>query len=127
MEYPDAFRELVRFAKNNISNTVGTAFENVVTRLNQLRKAKEIYGIGENIVTEILLTHNPENFANLNDNPLAVLQLVGKEFPYITSFKSEDYTEYVTLLSKIKDDLGMSTFLEIDSFFNYVYWNLMEE
>jgi len=127
LDYPDAFREIVRTVKENISKPVGTAYENAITLLNKMRNAKEISGVGGNIVTEIFLSFSPEKFANLNDNPLAVLQLVGKEFPYISSFKGEDYAEYAALLTEIKDELGMGTFLEIDSFFNYVYWNLIEE
>ena len=127
LDYPDAFREIVRAVKSNIANPVGTAYENVITLLNKMRKAKEITGIGENIVAEIFLSYNPEKFANLNDNPLAVLELLGKTFPYISSFKGDDYAEYVNLLTKIKEELDMSTFLEIDSFFNYVYQNLIEE
>lgn len=127
LDYPDAFREIVRIAKGNITNPVSEAFDNVIKRLNKMRKAKEISGVGENIATEILLSYNPKKFANLNDNLLAVLSLVGKVFPYISSFKGEDYGEYVALLTNIKDELGMDTFLEIDSFFNYVYWNLTEE
>lgn len=127
LDYPDAFREIVRIVKANMSNSVSIAYQNVISRLNQMRKAKQISGIGENIVTEILLSYNPNKFANLNDNPLAVLALVGKEFPYISGFKGKDYEEYVTLLTKIKDELDMKSFLEIDSFFNYVYWNLTEE
>ncbi|TXH57303.1 MAG: NgoFVII family restriction endonuclease [Bacteroidia bacterium] len=124
---PDAFRDIVRSVKSNLSKQVGIAYENVIVKLNQMRKAKEISGVGENIVAEIFLSYNPEKFANLNDNPLAVLELVGKEFPYISSFKGSDYAEYVALLTEIKNELGMSSFLEIDSFFNYVYWNLIEE
>jgi len=127
LDYPDAFREIVRAVKANLLKPVGTAYENVIGMLNQMRKAKEISGVGENIVAEIFLSYNPEKFANLNDNPLAVLELVGKKFPYISSFKGPDYAEYVALLTEIKDELEMSSFLEIDSFFNYVYWNLMEE
>ncbi len=127
LDYPDAFREIVRKVKINISNPVSLAFDNVISRLNQMRKAKEISGVGENIVTEILLSFKPKKFANINDNPLTVLELVGKEFPTISSFKGEDYAEYVTLLSKIMNVLDMKSFLEIDSFFNYVYWNLADE
>ncbi len=127
LNYPDAFRDIVRTVKGNVSNPISVAFDNVITKLNQMRKAKEISGIGENIAAEILLSFNPKKFANLNDNPIAVLDLVGKEFPSISSFKGEDYEEYVELLTKIMDELDMETFLEIDSFFNYVYWNLTEE
>lgn len=127
LEYPDAFREIVRFAKQNSSRPVSEAYEAVVAKLNQMRKAKKIYGIGENIITEILLSFNPDKFANLNDNPITVLELLGKKFPNISSFKGENYLEYVELLNRIKNELGMSSFLEIDSFLNYVYWNLAEE
>lgn len=127
LEYPDAFREIVRLAKQGSTQTIPTAFDTVITKLNQMRKTKKIYGVGVNIVTEILLTFNPQKFANLNDNPITVLELVGKKFPNISSFKGENYLEYVELLSRIKNELDMSSFLEIDSFFNYVYWNLIEE
>lgn len=127
LKYPDAFRDIVRAVKRNLSNPVAQAFDNVITQLNKMRKDREISGVGQNIVTEIFLSFNPEKFANLNDNPREVLALVGKEFPAITSFTGEDYKEYVDLLTRIRKELKMSTFLEIDSFFNYVYWNLMEE
>lgn len=127
LDYPDAFREIVREVKGNISKPIGPAYQNVILRLNKMRKAKQISGVGENIVTETFLSYNPKKFANLNDNPLAVLELVGKSFPNISSFKGKEYTEYVSLLTEIRDKLGMGTFLEIDSFFNYVYWNLLEE
>ncbi len=127
LDYPDAFREIVRDVKSVLTRPVGVAYEYVIDKLNQVRKAKQISGVGENIVAEIFLSYNPKKFANLNDNPLAVLELAGKNFPYISSFKGDDYEEYIALLTQIRDDLGMQTFLEVDSFFNYVYWNLMEE
>lgn len=127
LDYPHAFREIVRLAKQNASQPISDVYDALIIRLNQMRKAKEISGIGENIITEILLSYNPTKFANLNDNPLTVLKLLGKGFPPISSFKGESYAEYVTLLDKIKIELEMNSFLEIDSFFNYVYWNLMDE
>ncbi len=128
LDYPDAFREIVRTAKRNISNPVFLAFDNIITKLNQMRKAKEISGVAENIVTEILLSFNPEKFAILNDNPLAVLKwLDSKEFPQISRFKGENYADYVELLTKIRDALNMKTFIELDSFFNYINRNFIEE
>lgn len=126
LDYPDSFREIVRAVKLNLAQPVNKAFDNVLGLLKDMKKAKSISGIGVNIITEIFLSYDSRRFANLNDNPIAVLSLVGKDYP-ISAFKGDDYADYVNLMSKIKDDLRMATFLEIDSFFNYVYWNLIEE
>ena len=72
----------------------------------------------------MLMTFEPDKFANLNDNPLRVLKEAGKVFPAPTGFNSEVYVEYVELLIRIRNRLNMSTFLEIDSFFNFIYWYL---
>lgn len=125
-KYRDNFRQLINVAKNNIKKPVNTAFETTIAFLNEKRKDKKISGIGENIVAEILMTYDPKHFANLNKNPLAVLALVGKTFPAVSSFRGNDYGQYIALLTKIKDELGMRSFLEIDSFFNYVYWTEVE-
>ena len=127
LKYPKAFREIVRLVKNNKSKPVDKAYDLVISQLNKLRKTKKISGIGENIVTEIFITYNPRKFANLNDNPLTVLSWLGKEFPAPSGFKGEDYADYVNLLSMVMEELEMKTFLEVDSFFNYVYWNLIDE
>ena len=102
-------------------------FDIVIEFLKSKKKKKEISGIGLNIIAETLMTYNPRKFANINDNPIASLELLGKKFKPIQSFKGFDYEEYVELLNSIKIELGMKTFLEVDSFFNYVYWNLIEE
>ena len=91
-----------------------------------MKISDEIHGVGENILTEILMSMNPKKFANLNVNPLAVLSFFGKDLPSVSSFKGEAYEEYVNILTKVKDSLNMKSFLEIDSFFNYVYWNIRE-
>ncbi|MDR7371080.1 restriction endonuclease PLD domain-containing protein [Flavobacterium aquidurense] len=122
LQYADAFRELVRVVKDNSINTVDNAFSNVMHFLNTKRKSKEIFGIGENIMTEIMLSYNFQKFPNLNRNPLTVLSIAGSNFKAAGSFKGADYLQYTLLLTKIKDDLKMKSFLEIDSFFNYVYW-----
>jgi HKD family nuclease len=124
--YPDSFREIVRSVKANLAMPINIAFRNVTELVSKMRKEKTISGVGPNIVTEIFLSYNPKKFANLNDNPIAVLSLVGKDFD-TTRFTGNDYAQYVELLKKIRDELKMDTFLEIDSFFNYVYWNLTEE
>lgn len=121
---PGSLRELVRTIKQFSKLETGIAFEKSMTTLNQMKKQKRISGIGENIVTEILMTFEPDKFANLNDNPLRVLKEAGKVFPAPTGFNSKVYVEYVELLIRIRNRLNMSTFLEIDSFFNFIYWYL---
>jgi HKD family nuclease len=126
LDYADSFREIVRAVKLNHTKPTNEAFNNVISLLNKMKANKSISGIGANIVTEIFLSYNPEKFANLNDNPIAVLSLVGKDY-LMSYFKGDDYKEYVELLLKIREELKMNTFLEIDSFFNFVYWNMLEE
>lgn len=127
LHYANTFRELVRKVKNNSNETVDVAFTNSINYLNTKRKTREIFGVGENIVAEIMMTYDYNKFPNLNKNPLAVLNLIGKDFKSAGSFTGIDYKEYATLLDKIRDELNMQSFLEVDSFFNYVYWNMNEE
>jgi hypothetical protein len=110
----------------NLKKPVGNAFYDSLHFLKLKRKEDKINGIGVNILTEILMTLDPKKFANLNKNPLFVLKFFGKPLPDASSFKAVDYQEYVELLSKIRDKLNVKTFLEIDSFFNYVYWSEKE-
>ncbi|RYE58498.1 MAG: NgoFVII family restriction endonuclease [Sphingobacteriales bacterium] len=127
LDYADSFRKLIRFAITNVDQPVSVVFDSCLRFLKQMKKAKQISGVGENILTEILLTLNPKKFANLNDNPLAVLEMLGVLFPSGTSFTGQTYDQYIQLLSQVREHLGLNSFLEIDSFFNYVYWNLLEE
>lgn len=69
-----------------------------------------------------MMSYDYQKFPNLNKNPLAVLSIAGSNFKAAGSFKGSDYLQYTLLLTKIKDALKMKSFLEIDSFFNYVYW-----
>ncbi|TDD77198.1 restriction endonuclease PLD domain-containing protein [Flavobacterium caseinilyticum] len=125
--YANNFRVLVREIKNNINQPIEKAFSDSMTFLNNMRRNNEMSGIGENIIAEILMTYNSEKFANLNKNPVTVLSIIGKELKTPSAFNGIDYKEYTTLLFQIRQELNMKSFLEIDSFFNYVYWNLKEE
>lgn len=127
LENKDSFRHLVRTIKSNLSKNVELAFDIAKSELNSMRKSKQISGVGVNILTEILLTYNPSKFANLNDNPIAVLSELGTDFPNPDQFKGEDYMDYINLIDRIRKELKMGSFHEIDSFFNYVYWNFLDD
>ena len=126
LDYTDAFRELVRVVKDNVSKPTSTAYDNVMGALNAMRKRKAIFGVGENVIAEMLLTFDPQKFANLNDNPLYVLGLMNINLPASSSFNGENYQEFVRILTVIKQELKMGTFLEVDSFLNYFYWEEQE-
>lgn len=127
LNYIPGFREIARKAQQVIDLPVSQAFDTMINLRKQMRSNNEIHGVGENILTEILMSFNPSKFANLNVNPIDVLSFLGKDFPSVATFKGSTYQEYIHLLSKIRDELNMRSFLEIDSFFNYVYWNIHEE
>lgn len=123
LNYQKGFRNLVQEIKLNISNSVEKTFQNSIDSLKRMKKAGEIKGIGVNIIAEILMTFAPQKFANLNKNPLTALDYFGKDLKRAGIFKGIDYKNYVELLHFIKDQLGVKSFLEVDSFFNYIYWN----
>ena len=127
LDYPETLRNIVRKVMQSIEKEKGVAFQEVLEFVRHKSQAKQISGIGENIIAEMFMTFNPNKFANLNRNPLAVLAELGKNYPGVGSFKAEVYKNYVSDLKQIRDFLGMDSFLEIDSFFNYVYWIIKEE
>jgi HKD family nuclease len=126
LDYIPGFRKIVRLAERDIKLPVSNVFDKMINIRRTMKLSNQIHGVGENILTEILMTYNPNKFANLNVNPIDVLAFVGKKFPSVSSFTGLTYEEYVNLLTLIKTDLGLRSFLEIDSFFNYVYWNILE-
>ncbi|MEZ2442788.1 restriction endonuclease PLD domain-containing protein [Chitinophaga sp. RCC_12] len=121
--HKEGFRSLIRFVKQTINLPAGQAFEDSYMYLKKMKKDKKLFGVSENILTEIMMTYNPLKFANLNVNPVDALRKAGCVFPSPSSFKGETYERYLHILNLIKTDLKMETFLEIDSFFNFMYWD----
>lgn len=117
------FRTLVAFIKENQSLSSKVVF----SKAKEL--VKNVYGGGINYVTEIMMTFQPEKFANLNDNPITVLKKeAGVYFKATsTSYNGEDYQEYCSITKEICDQLELKNMLEADSFFNEIYWKLKEK
>lgn len=126
LNFTSGFRAIARKAEELKSSDASLAFQEIKLFKNQLKKSKQIHGVGENILTEILMSLDPKKFANLNDNPVSVLSFLGGDFPSPEKFTRDHYKEYMALLEMIRVALEMRTYLEIDSFFNYVYWNILE-
>lgn len=122
-ECKDEFRELIKFVKENQNLSVSYIFS-------QAKKLVEnINGARINYVTEILMTFQPNRFANLNSNPITVLrEEAGVYFKsHSTSFNGNDYEEYCSLITEIRQKLDLKNMLEVDSFFNEIYWHLKYE
>jgi HKD family nuclease len=114
------FIKLVEFVKVNKDKSAAYVFEYGKKLLNN------IPGAGVNYLTEIMMTYNPDNFANMNNNPLKVLRTeaacnIKASAP---SYNGEEYEEYCELILEINSELGLRNMLEADSFFNDVYWPL---
>jgi len=118
--YFKEFRELVRYIRDNKNQSADIVFENAK------EKVKRIEGAAENYITEIMMTYNNKDFANMNKNPLTVLRKEGGVNIKVTSssYSGSDYKEYCNLIKEISIKLGLQNMLEADSFFNEIYWKI---
>ena len=110
------FRQLVRKIKANIKKSPQELWSMV--------KDMKVDGVGVNIKAEIMMTYSPSKFPNLNNNPIRSLQEAGCYLKNPNSFKGEDYQAYSDLLKEIGSELDLKNMLEIDSFFNNIYWQV---
>jgi len=118
--YYKEFQELVRYIRLNKSANSSIVYKGARDKVDQ------IYGASVNYITEIMMTYNPEAFANLNKNPITVLRKEGglNIKSSSESFTAKDYEEYCEIVKEISDQLGLRNMLEADSFFNTIYWKL---
>jgi HKD family nuclease len=117
----DCYKEfilLIKFVKENQNLSVPELFDKGKLLL------VKINGAGVNYFTEILMTYNPDRFANMNKNPITVLRdEAGVNIKSSTSsYNGKDYEEYCNLVQEISSKLGLINMIEIDSYFNNVYW-----
>ncbi|WP_040250194.1 phospholipase D-like domain-containing protein [Psychroserpens mesophilus] len=117
------FRGLVQFIKehqNNLPNDVFTEAKDLV---------ENVHGARVNYITEIMMTFQPNHFANLNSNPITVLKKeAGVYFKaHSDSFSGQNYQDYCFLIEEIRNELDLKNMLEVDSFFNEIYWLLKQE
>ena len=116
--YYKEFRDLVRLIRDNKNQSAEFVFNNAK------EKIKLIEGAAENYITEIMMTYNNKDFANMNKNPITVLKKEGgvNIKASSSSFTGVDYDEYCELVKEISSKLGLQNMLEADSFFNEIYW-----
>ena len=121
--YKTEFKELVKYIRANQKESAEKVF------INAKELVKSIAGARMNYVAEIMMTYQPDRFANLNANPIAVLKNeAGVYFKsHSDSFTGENYEEYCKIIQEICGELQLKNMLEADSFINEVYWELKEE
>jgi HKD family nuclease len=120
--YYKEFRELIKFIRDNKNKSAEFVFNNAKTKVNLIE------GAGINYITEIMMTYNHNDFANMNQNPIKVLRKEGgvNIKANSISFNGSDYEEYCELIEEISSKLGLKDMLEADSFFNEIYWKIKE-
>jgi HKD family nuclease len=115
-----AFQQMVRYIKDNRDGEPEVVYEKA------RKQVAEIEGAGPNYVTEIMMTYNPRNFANLNNNPITALRVGAgvhmKTTP--TAYSGEDYQRYCDLVKEVSREIGLRDMLEADAFFNDIYWQI---
>ena len=118
--YHKEFAELVRIIRENKKRSPSYVFDLA------LPLVKNIYGADVNYVTEIMMTYNPNAFANINKNPITVLTGVAdlniKKTYRI--YSGDDYETYCEIIAEICEKLGLRNMLEADTFFNDIYWKV---
>jgi HKD family nuclease len=114
------FRKLIQFIKSNQAKSISFIFDGAK------KIVREIKGAAANYVTEIMMTYNPTECANINRNPITVLkQVAGVNLKaHSSSFNGKDYEEYCILIKDISELLTISNMLEADTFFNDIYWKI---
>lgn len=93
-----------------------------------LEHSKDIPGLGPNVITEILNTYAPRQYAVLNKNPLESLKHLGfSKYPGADLFKPETYKDYCSFMKELQKTCGLKNLADLDHFLNYVYWKYKKE
>jgi HKD family nuclease len=119
-KHPQKFQNLVKYIKKNHHKPVDEVFENTMKIADQIPK------LGINVVTEMLATYNPQKFAIVNNSPVVALRYFGVYTKNKSSFDGLYYSVFCRWMCEIQKLIGAKSLLEVDGFFNYIYWILKE-
>ncbi len=89
-----------------------------------LNHARNINGLGPNVLTEIMNTYSPENFAVFNNNPVSSLAYLGFEnFGSLEkkNFLGQKYLKFNKLIWELSQLCGFVDLSQVDHFLNFVY------
>lgn len=84
--------------------------------------AKDVPGVGINMVSEILCTFAPTRYAVFNGNTAAALRVIGAEpSKSITLFSSETYGRICGIVEAVRRRIGGKDLSDADAFLNWIY------
>lgn len=90
-----------------------------------------IKGAGVNVITEILHALNHKMYPVMNKNAVNGLRLANIDgfptMPTKVSIKAERYASFCEQADKLRKELGLANFTELDALFNYAYWQDSDE
>lgn len=121
--YFKEFRDLVKYIRANKKENANIIFQE------GKKIVCNIPGAAANYLAEIMMTYNNDDYANINRNPITVLRdEAGVSLKsHSSSFSGDDYMEYCELIKEICIKLRLKNMLEADSFFNDIYWELVDK
>lgn len=87
---------------------------------------KPIQRAGTNVLTETLHTYNNVRFPVMNQNSVAGIGLAGFSAfptkPSKTTLTAKRYADFCAAADRVRIDLKLKNFSELDTLFNYAYW-----
>lgn len=87
---------------------------------------REIPRAGVNVLTEILHAIDHNKFAVMNQNAVSGLRMANfsnyPEKPSKTTVNAAMYAEFCRDAAKVRHELGLADFTELDALFDYAYW-----
>lgn len=119
-KHPKKYQNLVRYIRKNHYKPIEIVFEE------SMRLSGQIPRLGINVVTEMLATYNPQKFAIVNNSPVVALKYFGVYTKNKSSFDGIYYSVFCRWMCEIQKLIGAKSLLEVDGFFNYIYWILKE-
>lgn len=87
---------------------------------------REVPRAGVNVLTEILHAIDHNKFAVMNQNAVSGLRMANfsnyPEKPSKTTVNAAMYAEFCRDAAKVRHELGLADFTELDALFDYAYW-----
>ena len=116
--HPKKFQKIVRYIRKNHNKPVDIVFDEAMRLSNQIPR------LGINVVTEMLATYNPQKFAIVNNSPVVALRHFGCYVKDKSSFDGIYYSVFCRWMYEIQKLINAKSLLEVDGFFNYIYWRI---